>query len=125
MGPVKAFGKILEGLFQSMLIQFFDSGGCFQVVQGLGHAGGALQDFLLTGLPYLFNARNQFHHSRTAVTACLGNVGCREKGLFVGSHDDGKGPAAASGGHPANGHVDVIQIGPFLPIDFDRDKHVI
>jgi hypothetical protein len=51
--------------------------------------------------------------------ACFGKVGPCKKRLFVRSHKDRHGPAAASGQNLAYGHVDLIHVRPFFPIHFD------
>ena len=52
----------------------------------------------------------------------LRKVGPGEERLLVGRHHDRQRPAARAGQLLANGHEMLVEIGPFLAVDLDRDE---
>jgi len=54
--------------------------------------------------------------------ALAGDVGSGVERLFVGRHDDGQRPPAATGHHLADGHINLVDVGSFLAVDLDVDE---
>ena len=52
-------------------------------------------------------------------------VGAAVEGFGLGGEEDGHGPASLAGDGLDGLHVDGVDVGPFLPIDFDVDEAVV
>ena len=97
----------------------------FHLLQTGGDLPGGAHDLIAVGLPHLFDPGYQVEHPDAAVAALTGDVGGREKRLFVRGHDDRKRPPAAPGHHLADRHVDLVDVRAFLAIDLDVDEGLV
>ena len=64
-------------------------------------------------------------HSGHAPLALLGEVGSGEEGLLVRTQEEGGGPAAAASEGLADGHVEAVNVRPFLPVYLDGYKTLV
>ncbi len=69
--------------------------------------------------------RDQFDEPLPSPSALLRDIGGREEGEPVGSHDDGERPAAAPRHHLADAHVNPIDVRPLLAVDLDADEGLV
>ena len=105
-----------------------DLAGCLERHDFLQRAGqffGRGDDFVPVLLPGLLDARDDLQQSRPPVATPLRDVGGRKERLFVGRHDDGQRPAAVPRHHLADGHVEVVDVGPLLAIHLDVDERIV
>ena len=72
------------------------------------------------------DALHQFPKRRQAVAGGLGEVGAAEEGRAVRCEEHGQGPAArAAREHLVGQLVDLVQVGPFLPVHLDADEQAV
>ena len=112
-------GLVDEGRGQYRLVR---DGFARLLVEEGGNIGGALQDLVPLVLPALGNAPQQGEKAHPPVHVLGRVVGAAVEGVQVGREEDRHGPAALAGEPHHGGHVDVIEIRPFLPIDLNTDE---
>ena len=73
-------------------------------------------------LPLFVDDEQQLPQAGSAAPAAFREVRPREKGLLLRRHKNAGGPAAAAGKCLADGHIDAVNIRPFLPVHLDGHK---
>jgi hypothetical protein len=86
------------------------------------HLVGGLEQLGLASRPMLVDGLQQLQESGTAVPRFRGEIGAAVKGFEVGAEKDRERPAALAGGGLHKGHVNLVDVRPFLPVHFDADE---
>ena len=94
-----------------------------EFVEGSYDLIALLENALRVVGPRIVNTSEQFRKGRRsqASAAIRREVGASVEGLAIGSQPNVERPASASGQLLNEGHVDAVDVGPFLAIDFDAD----
>ena len=87
--------------------------------------GGVLDDFVTLGPIGVGDCLEHAHETRTVVAIVGGEVGPSENRLTRWQQEHRHGPAAAAGHHLDRGHVDLVEIGPFLAIHLDAHEVLV
>ncbi len=93
--------------------------------QLIGQAGALRQDFRAAVFPGSHERLEQLEETRQTVTRLGREVGAAVKRMQLGGQEDGHGPAALTGESDDGGHVEAVQVGAFLPVDFDADEMLV
>ena len=123
---VELAGQALVGQPENGLIQRRPAAaGLGGFVQSLEDRLARRADLLPAGGPNLGDLGDQLQHAGPPVAAFPGNVGRGEEGFLVRAHDDRQGPSAPAGEQLGHGHVQLIDVGTFLPVHLDVDEGVV
>ena len=103
-----------------------------QKIVGGGKFRRAVQDLLPRGqqrgtvpLPLLVNSRQKLLEAHHAAQAAFGEVSPSEKGPLLRRQENAGRPPAVSGERLTDRHIDAVQVGPLLPVHFNRDKPAV
>ena len=90
----------------------------FQLLAARGQA------FLLL-LPRLVHCLEHLNETRAAVARLFRKIGAAPERLGIGGQEHGQWPAALLTHRGQGGHVDLVDVGPFLAIDLDIDEQTV
>ena len=89
------------------------------------HLVGRLDEGRAPLAPHLGDPRDELAHARGPEPALLREVGPGEERAPVRGHDHRQRPAARARQELADGHVDLVHVGPLLAVDLDADERLV
>ena len=89
------------------------------------HLLGRLDERAAPLAPHLRDPRDELAHPRRSEPGLLREIGPGEERAPVRGQDHGQGPAARAGQELADGHVDLVHVGPLLAVDLDADERLV
>ncbi len=93
--------------------------------QPLHQRGAVLIDALRLVAEHARDFAQHVDESRPAVAALLREIGAAPERLAVGRQEHGQRPAAVLAEQMQRRHVDLVDVGPLLAVDFDADEQVV
>ena len=109
-----------NGLVQAL--SWLDARGIGQVLHDDFGDFSDLRTLILPGIVQLWQ---EIHHARASKPAMLWEIGACEERFFVGCHYHCHGPTTSTCHHLGDGHVNVVDVGAFLPIDLHANEPFI
>jgi len=91
----------------------------------MGKAAGLLFDLFFLLPEGLGDSGQQFLPGRAVIKRARRKIGAAIERPAFGGKEDIQWPAAAAGDGLHGIHIDMVQIGPFLPVDLDIDKMLV
>jgi hypothetical protein len=96
-----------------------------QLLEVHRHVGGGALHLLAPGSPDLVQAGQDGPEARPPVPLVRGPVGPAVEGASVGCEEHVQRPASLAGEELHGRHVDLVEIGPLLPVHLDGDEPVV
>ena len=126
VGRVEAFRQLADGGPDLRLADVYTRGGPGLPAQMLGERVRLLGERVPLPFPGLGDPRQQGGETRPAESIAGRKIGSSEERPLVRREEDGHGPPAlAAVCGQRGGHVDVVEIGPLLPVHLDIHKRAI
>ncbi len=126
VGRVERCGQAGNGGIELSQLDVLRSGRhrepCPQVVR---QRAGLLLDLVAPGAVGIGDGGEHAGQPRHAVAILGREVRAAEEGLEARGQEDGHRPSARAGHRLHGGHVDVVEVGPLLAIDLDRDEVLV